>query len=499
MRADPGRLYDSHAARLYAHCWSLVGDAMAAAALKDAFVAAVQHPPRGDRVLWLYALSRSACAELGAFTGELTPAFDPDDPLVQAAAELRPDHREALLLAAGEWLNVPDIARVLGIAPDTVRQLLHLARTRLERAVLDLLMRSLDEAGTHADVITAFEKGRLPQLLARRGPDQAPAWLRERVLAACEAEAVLPLTGRIAPNPLVVIGSDVAAHSHRGERKRGKGVGATAGLAAAAAAAVGLLAWPSTKGSGFGALLPSANKSQSEEAPRTVDPPRPPAASASSPESSAPPRHTPTPKHTPSPAPAPDRPAPPPSIPPDTPLPPGTSMPPGEAPPPETEGPHPHQPPEADDDNERTPPSPDDYKPPPRSEGRPPLGKAPKKPVRPPAPPKGDKPAPKTPPDTPPPPKGPLKPSPLPLPTEPNTPAERDKKPLQPPAPQPRPEPQQPQPQPPQVQPPSSDAIPSSPSDPGTQFSDQVRETERQLRDHGWIRDRDRDRYRDYC
>ncbi|XVQ12984.1 sigma factor-like helix-turn-helix DNA-binding protein [Spirillospora sp. CA-255316] len=268
MRGDLGTLYDAHADRLLAHCWSLLGDEGAADAVRDAFVAAVRHPPRGDIVLWLYALSRSACAERGAFTGTPRPVFGTGrpvaaDPLLRAVGELRPDHREALLLHAGEWLEVPDIARVLGIAPDTVRGLLHAARTRLERAVVDQLMHGAP--GDHRDVITAFEKGRLPHLLARRAPVRPPSWLRDRVLEACEAGATRPLTEITSPSPLVVIGSEVAAPPGRdrtGRRTRIKGVGAMAGMAASVAAAAGLLvSWPSAKSDGVNAIVPSAGNS----------------------------------------------------------------------------------------------------------------------------------------------------------------------------------------------------------------------------------------------
>ncbi|GAA1829985.1 hypothetical protein [Actinomadura chokoriensis] len=271
MRGDLGSLYDAHADRLYAYCWSLVGDQLAAAAVGDTFSAAVHQPPRGDSVLWLYSLSRTACAERGAFTGEPGARggmlFADPDPLLRAAAGLRSDHREVLLLWAGEWLEPHDIARVLGIAPDTVLQLLAAARTRLERAVLDILMRGT--AQPQLDLIAAFEKGRLPRLLARRAPAHAPGWLRDRVLAACEEEAARPLPSVAAPSPLVVIGGE------RGQRpKRGlsggisKGLGAAAGVAASAAAVIGLLAsWPTAKGGGGTAsIVPSASKGQTHPA-----------------------------------------------------------------------------------------------------------------------------------------------------------------------------------------------------------------------------------------
>ncbi|TDD65844.1 hypothetical protein, partial [Actinomadura rubrisoli] len=268
MRGDPGSLYDAHAARLYAYCWSLVGDEEAAAAVGDTFAAAVHQPPRGDSVLWLYSLSRAACAERGAFTGRGGPPFAGPDPLLRAAGGLRSDHREVLLLWAGEWLEPPDIARVLGIAPDTVVQLLNAARSRLERAVLGTLMRGAD--GPQLDLIAAFEKGRLPQLLAKRAPARAPGWLRDQVLAACEEEAARPLPGVIAPSPLVVIGDGRTA---QGRPRRGrpggisKGVGAVAGLAASAAAVVGLLAsWPSAKGGGAASLMPTAGNGRTDSA-----------------------------------------------------------------------------------------------------------------------------------------------------------------------------------------------------------------------------------------
>ncbi|HEU5029333.1 MAG TPA: hypothetical protein VFV01_30795 [Spirillospora sp.] len=265
MRGDLGSLYDAHAARLYAYCWSLVGDQLAAAAVGDTFAAAVHQPPRGDSVLWLYSLSRSACAERGAFgtmPGGL-PFADPD-PLVRAAGSLRADHREVLLLWAGEWLETRDIARVLGLAPDTVVQLLNAARSRLERAVLDTLMRG--SAGPQLELIAAFEKGRLPQLLAKRAPAQAPGWLRDQVLAACEAEADRPLPSVAAPSPLVVIGDD----GRKPRERRGvwsKGLGAVAGVAASAAAVIGLLAsWPTAKGGGAASLVPTAGSGRTDPA-----------------------------------------------------------------------------------------------------------------------------------------------------------------------------------------------------------------------------------------
>ncbi|MFD0903169.1 RNA polymerase sigma factor [Actinomadura sediminis] len=274
MRADTGSLYDAHADRLYAYCWSLVGDQIAAAALGDAFAAAVHRPPRGDGVLWLYSLARTVCADRGAFAPPRGPLFADPDPLLRAAATLPSDHREALLLQAGEWLEVPDIARLLGVAPDTAGQLVASARARLERAVLDILMRGA--AGPRLDLITAFEKGTLPRLLARRAPAHAPGWLRERVIAACEEEAARDVPTVTAPIPLVVVGRDAPAEARRDRRGLGgawtRGLGAAAGVAASAAAAIGLLAsWPSARGAGSSStIVPSSGEGRTQ--PASVSP-----------------------------------------------------------------------------------------------------------------------------------------------------------------------------------------------------------------------------------
>ncbi|REE98884.1 RNA polymerase sigma factor [Thermomonospora umbrina] len=252
MPGTPEALYDAHAVRLHTYCWSLVGDGPqgAEAAVRDAFVAAVRHPPRGDAVLWLYALARSACMDHGALDRAFAPASGRHaDPLLRVAAGLRADHREVLVLSAGEWLNVRDIAAVLDIAADTALQLLQAARTRLEHGVLDLLMR--EPGSPYADeIIAAFEKGDLPRLLARRAPDRPPAELRDEVLAACAAELDRALPSVTVTAPLVVIGSPATGRGAR-DRRRPRGLGAVAGLAASAAAAIGMIAaWAGAKGGG---------------------------------------------------------------------------------------------------------------------------------------------------------------------------------------------------------------------------------------------------------
>lgn len=268
MHSDPETLYDAHSPRLYAYCWSLIGDE-APEAVKDTFMAAARlGPPRGDEVLWLYALARSACMRRGALGGTHSDARHPD-PLRRAAARLRSDHREVLLLSAGVWLEAPDIARLLGLAPDTVRQLIQAARARLERTVLDALIHQPMSA-PHDDIIAAFERGRLPLLLARRVPAEPPADLRADVLAtvthARPAETnPLPVTAPGAP-PLVVVDRQRGRQPDGTVKRRVKGAAELGAIAACAAAAAGLfVAWggPNGKstGGGLSAPIPHVNDS----------------------------------------------------------------------------------------------------------------------------------------------------------------------------------------------------------------------------------------------
>jgi DNA-directed RNA polymerase specialized sigma24 family protein len=258
VHGDPETLYDAHAPRLYSYCWSLVGDE-APEALKDTFMAAARlGPPRGDEVLWLYALARSACMRRGALDRVHCDAHDAD-PLRRAAAGLRADHREVLLLSAGVWLEAPDIARLIGLAPDTVRQLIQAARSRLERAVLDTLLHRPIVA-RQDELIAAFERGRLPMLLARRVPAEPPAALRADVLAA--AERALPATTGPLPvttpgtSPLIVVDPRHARKSDGTARRRVKGAAELGAIAACAAAAAGLIvAWGSPNGKSGGGSL----------------------------------------------------------------------------------------------------------------------------------------------------------------------------------------------------------------------------------------------------
>ncbi|MCW2946135.1 MAG: polymerase, sigma-24 subunit, subfamily [Actinoallomurus sp.] len=177
-----GRLYDEHAGRLYAYCRTMVGDE-ASDAVRDAFISAARHPGtvRDDEALpvWLYALARTECVRRGALLRN-APAGPADEPIPRALARLRPEHREVLALSA--TLETGDVARVIGLAPDTAELLTRMARRRLEQAAVSVLG---SPAARDDEMLTALGRGSLHKLVAR-GPEPPPR-LRERVLAACAA------------------------------------------------------------------------------------------------------------------------------------------------------------------------------------------------------------------------------------------------------------------------------------------------------------------------
>jgi DNA-directed RNA polymerase specialized sigma24 family protein len=177
-----GQLYDEHAGRLYAYCRIMVGDE-AADAVRDAFIAAARHPgtvPDDEALpVWLYALARTECVRRGALLRK-APAGPADEPLTRALARLRPEHREVLALSA--TLETGEVARVIGLAPDTAELLMRMSRRRLEQAAASVLG---SRAARDDEMLTALGRGSLHKLVARGS--EPPPRLRERVLMACAA------------------------------------------------------------------------------------------------------------------------------------------------------------------------------------------------------------------------------------------------------------------------------------------------------------------------
>lgn len=230
-------LYDEYAGLLHAYCWSMAGED-ASATLRDAFVAAARrggprHPvPSHETELWLYGLARTAGLRRMA-----TARFPTVSPLARAAATLRPDQREVLALSGR--LEVADVARLVGVAPDTVRQLVQTGRTRLQRSVLDVLLHG-PVGYRDEDLVTAFEKGALDTYYAASLPADPGARIRESVLASCAAETAATLQIVIAPPDAGSSPSDpIDLASHR-KRSRTARVAAAAGIAVGVAAAAGV-------------------------------------------------------------------------------------------------------------------------------------------------------------------------------------------------------------------------------------------------------------------
>jgi DNA-directed RNA polymerase specialized sigma24 family protein len=176
-----GLLYDEYADRLYAYGHIMVGDE-ATDVVRDAFIAVARHPgtaPADDAGLpvWLFALTRSECVRRGALTHKAAAAPSAD-PMRRTLTRLRPEHREVLALS--RTLEVPEIARVIGVAGDTAEMLLRVSRRRLEQAAASVLGTARDEA-----MLAALAAGKLDGLLAREYAP--PPRERDRVLFSCAA------------------------------------------------------------------------------------------------------------------------------------------------------------------------------------------------------------------------------------------------------------------------------------------------------------------------
>ena len=112
--------YDRHAARMFDHCWGVLGDdGLAAVALHDAFVAAASRPRPADPDvfgLWLLALARSEA---------LRWTMDRD--------------RALLDLQVRQRLAVEEIAIVLDVSPHHAYELIRKARRRAASVIPELV------------------------------------------------------------------------------------------------------------------------------------------------------------------------------------------------------------------------------------------------------------------------------------------------------------------------------------------------------------------------
>jgi hypothetical protein len=258
-------LYDAQAVRLHAYCWSLVGDRAAAAAVHGVFAAAAypdvtrrdagRAAPRAwlpPNDIWLYRRARAECLRRGPVT-----VISGRDPLLRAAARLRADQREALVLAAD--FGPSDVSRVLAVPPAKAVQLVTAARSRLEQATLNLLLADPATA-RHEDIIGAFEMGALGTLLARRAP-APPNGLREAVMDTFAREraplVVVSPPAKPAPEKDGAKSRPAARHARAAAPVIGAAAACAAAVVGAVAAGATLDFDASPAGGGRGALAPS--------------------------------------------------------------------------------------------------------------------------------------------------------------------------------------------------------------------------------------------------
>jgi DNA-directed RNA polymerase specialized sigma24 family protein len=254
-----GRLYDEHAVGLYTYCRAMVGEE-AADALRVTFAAGTRPPgpPPGEsgNRIWLYGLARAECRRRGALLRSSGTA-PVTSPMGLAVMRLRPEHREALVLAAA--LRTDELAKVLGVAADTAEMLLDMARRRLANAAATAL-----STGAEPDqaMMLALDEGRVHELLTFT--TEPPAALRDQVLVACSVagravsgallfdETGMPITLDTVFGPAETRSrtaeNDGPEHRPRGTHGRRR-VGPILGLAAGVAVAAGaLVLWPATGG-----------------------------------------------------------------------------------------------------------------------------------------------------------------------------------------------------------------------------------------------------------
>lgn len=197
MRArDPAGLaaaYDSYADRLFSYCTGMLRDRDAAGdAVHDTFVVAYERIEQlrdPDRLRsWLYAIARNECLRIlrdRCRTAELDEAVAVSDETIDADGRLRDDELRRLVWAAADGLNprerevldlavrhdleMPEVAKALGVTAKHAHALLSKARQQLERAVGALIVaRTGRRDCTVLDGLLTGWDGKLTVLLRKR-------------------------------------------------------------------------------------------------------------------------------------------------------------------------------------------------------------------------------------------------------------------------------------------------------------------------------------------
>ena len=159
-RADAtfAQLYNGHYRQIHDYCRRRVAGDAVDDAVAETFLTAwrrLDDVPSGDEaLLWLYRVAYRVVGHQWRTTARrrrldgrlktavLVPEAAPDESLagrdecqlvLEAAAFLNDTDAEVLRLVAWEQLSFADVAEVLGIAPNAVKQRLHRARRNLAR------------------------------------------------------------------------------------------------------------------------------------------------------------------------------------------------------------------------------------------------------------------------------------------------------------------------------------------------------------------------------
>ncbi len=154
----------------------------AADVLAEVFLVAwrrLDQVPGGDEGrLWLFGVARRTIAnhrrgaqrreaaterlrsQFASMIAQVPDSREPEEPLVASALErLSDDEREVLTLTVWEGMSSPDIARMLGLKPATVRVRLHRARGRLRAELQTARELGIDRPASHAIVEQAARSG----------------------------------------------------------------------------------------------------------------------------------------------------------------------------------------------------------------------------------------------------------------------------------------------------------------------------------------------------
>ncbi|SEM87597.1 sigma factor-like helix-turn-helix DNA-binding protein [Nonomuraea pusilla] len=184
------RLYDRHAAGLFAYCADQLGDLGSAADVLVSVLTGVPdtEPPRA--ALYAFARRQIRLRDVVYAPPVVDPLVDPASALVERSLrELRPHQREVLVLCAVCGLSGAELAVALDVAPDTAEELLAAAAQRFRQALGGALASTgIRVPKPVADVYGAIGVAPLRDVLGRLPWPLPPAALRVQFAGSRPAE-----------------------------------------------------------------------------------------------------------------------------------------------------------------------------------------------------------------------------------------------------------------------------------------------------------------------